>query len=121
MPRIYPWESIYKAALKETDPAKRPAAIMAAEQTVLQRADELQHTATRRSINELAWLEKAIERLTKLHEEHAREMKAAAAVAPPTESAPAPATEPESGSASVVEDSAAAEAPPLTRAKTSGS
>jgi hypothetical protein len=116
MPRIYPWESIYKAAIKETDPAKRPAAIMAAEEIVLRRAAELQRTATRHSINELAWLEKAIERLTKLHEEHSSEMKAAAA-------APAqpPVTLSESGSASAPEDSVAAEAPPRAHAKTSGS
>jgi hypothetical protein len=36
------------------------AAITAAEQTVLRRVSELERTATRRSINELAWLEKAI-------------------------------------------------------------
>jgi hypothetical protein len=113
MPRIYPWESIYKAAIKETDPAKRPAAIMAAEEIVLRRAAELQRTATRHSINELAWLEKAIERLTKLHEEHSSEMKAAAAAQPP-------ATLSESGSASAPGDSVAAEAPPRAHAKTSG-
>jgi hypothetical protein len=124
MPRIYPWESTYQAALKETDPAKRPAAIMAAEEMVLRRAAELQHTATRRSINELAWLEKAIDRLTKLHEAHASEMRAASAARAsetPVTPQPAPAVAvTESSSASAAEDYAAAEPPPRAHARTSG-
>jgi hypothetical protein len=66
MPRIYSWERIYKAALEESDPAKRVAAALAAKETILQRARALEHTATRHSINELAYLEKAIECLSKL-------------------------------------------------------
>jgi hypothetical protein len=96
MPHIYPWETIYKAALVETDPAKRSAAITAAEQTVLRRVSELERTATRRSINELAWLEKAIEGLAKLHEDDVSKTKA-----------------PPDGALSL-------EAPPVARAKTTG-
>jgi hypothetical protein len=66
MTRIYRWERAYKAAIDETDPAKRPERLLHAEQTVLTRILELERVSTRHSINELAWLEKAVEGLTKL-------------------------------------------------------
>lgn len=69
MTRIYRWERAYKAAIDETDPAKRPERLLQAEQTVLTRILELQRVSTRHSINELAWLEKALEGLTKLQSE----------------------------------------------------
>jgi hypothetical protein len=69
MTRIYRWERAYKAAIDETDPAKRPERLLQAEQTVLTRILELERVSTRHSINELAWLEKALEGLTKLQSE----------------------------------------------------
>jgi hypothetical protein len=69
MTRIYRWERAYKAAIDKTDPAKRPERLLQAEQTVLTRILELERVSTRHSINELAWLEKALEGLTKLQSE----------------------------------------------------
>ena len=63
MTRIYNWERVYRAALEETQPDKIVAAVIAAQEVVLYRARELEQRGTRRSINELAWLEKAVERL----------------------------------------------------------
>jgi len=69
MTRIYRWERAYKAAIDETDPAKRPERLHQAEQTILNRIRELERVSTRHSINELAWLEKAVECLTRLQSE----------------------------------------------------
>jgi hypothetical protein len=66
MRKIYSWESIYKAAIDESDPAKRPTVVLKAEETVWERICALELTATRHSINELAYLEKAVEGLAKL-------------------------------------------------------
>jgi hypothetical protein len=66
MTRIYRWEEAYKAAIDETDPAKRPERSLEAERTILTRILELERLSTRHSINELAWLEKAVEGLAKL-------------------------------------------------------
>jgi hypothetical protein len=63
MTRIYSWERVYRVALEETDPNKIPSAVMAAQEVVLDRVRELEKRATRSSINELAWLEKAVDRL----------------------------------------------------------
>jgi hypothetical protein len=63
MTRIYGWERVYRAALEETQPDKIATAVIAAQEVVLQRVRELEQRATRRSINELAWLEKAVDRL----------------------------------------------------------
>ncbi len=63
MSQIYRWEREYRAALEETDPNKIPNAVTAAQDVILRRIRELQKRATRSSINELAWLEKAIDRL----------------------------------------------------------
>ena len=63
MTRIYSWERVYRAALEETQPDKIVAAVIAAQEVVLHRARELEQRGTRRSINELAWLEKAVDRL----------------------------------------------------------
>ena len=66
MPHIYKWEREYRAALEETDPNKIPNAVLAAQEVLLHRVRELEKRATRSSINELAWLEKAIDRLAGL-------------------------------------------------------
>jgi hypothetical protein len=66
MTRIYAWERVYRAALEETQPDKIAAAVIAAQEVVLHRVRELEQRATRRSINELAWLEKAVDRLAEI-------------------------------------------------------
>ena len=69
MTHIYKWEEVYKAAKEETDPAKVRERVLVAEEVILNRVTELSKVATRHSINELAWLEKAIEGLAKLQSE----------------------------------------------------
>lgn len=69
MPFIYSWEPVYKAAIDETDPAKRPERLLRAEETILNRIIELERVPTRQSINELAWLEKAVGGLAKVQSE----------------------------------------------------
>lgn len=66
MTHIYPWEVVYRRAIEETDPAKLPDRLEAAQQAVYDRANTLASVATRHSINELAWLERAIEHLAKI-------------------------------------------------------
>jgi hypothetical protein len=63
MPKIYAWEKCYRAVLDETDPAKIPERLLIAERTILNRVLELKNVSTRLAVNELAWLQKATERL----------------------------------------------------------
>ena len=60
---IYAWEAVYRKAIEETDPTKTLERVYDAEQVILERVKQLASVATRHSINELAWLQKAIERL----------------------------------------------------------
>ncbi|MGA8554870.1 MAG: hypothetical protein WB630_10665 [Candidatus Acidiferrales bacterium] len=66
MTRIYAWEAVYRKAIEETDPTKTLERVYAAEQVILERVKELASVATRHSINEIAWLQKAIERLEQI-------------------------------------------------------
>jgi hypothetical protein len=63
MTRIYSWEAAYREALEETQPDKIVSAVVVAQEVLLRRIRELEQRGTRRSINELAWLEKAVDRL----------------------------------------------------------
>jgi hypothetical protein len=66
MTRIYAWEAVYRKAIEETDPTKTLERVYAAEQVIFERVNELVSVATHHSINELAWLQKAIERLAQI-------------------------------------------------------
>lgn len=66
MPQIYSWEKVYKLALDEKDPAKSTARRAAAEKVFQARRKALTGLRTRAAINELAWLRKAITRMSKL-------------------------------------------------------
>jgi len=64
--RIYRWEKCYREALEEIDPAKVPARLLIAEQTIRNRVLELDRAPTRQAVNELAWLKMAIDRLAEV-------------------------------------------------------
>lgn len=66
MARIYAWEAVYRKAIEETDPTKILECVYDAEHVILERIKQLASVATRHSINELAWLQKAIERLEQI-------------------------------------------------------
>jgi hypothetical protein len=66
MPRTYAWEAVYRKAIEEADPTKVIERVYAAEQVIFERVKQLASVATRHSINELAWLQKAIERLEQI-------------------------------------------------------
>ena len=66
MPRIYRWEKCYREALEENDPAKIPARMLIAEETIRNRLLELNRAPTRQAVNELAWLKMAIDRLAEV-------------------------------------------------------
>jgi hypothetical protein len=75
MPKVYAWEKCYRELLEETDPAKLPERLLIAERTILNRVQALDRTRTRQSVNELAWLQKAIERLAAIQVEVLKEIE----------------------------------------------
>ena len=75
MPKVYVWEKCYRELLEETDPAKIPERLLIAERTILNRVRALDRTRTRQSVNELAWLQKAIERLAAIQVEVLKEIE----------------------------------------------
>jgi len=75
MPKVYAWEKCYRELLEETDPAKIPERLLIAERTILNRVRALDRTCTRQSVNELAWLQKAIERLAAIQVEVLKEIE----------------------------------------------
>jgi hypothetical protein len=66
MPKVYAWEKCYREVLEENDPAKIPERLLVAERTILSRVQELKDSSTRPAVNELAWLQKATEKLAEI-------------------------------------------------------
>jgi hypothetical protein len=75
VPRVYAWEKCYRELLEETDPAKLPERLLIAERTILNRVLVLDRMRTRQSVNELAWLQKAIERIAAIQVEVLQEIE----------------------------------------------
>jgi hypothetical protein len=73
MAKIYEWEKVYKLALDEKDPAKIRGRRTAAEKVFEARRQALAGLRTRAAINELAWLQKAIDRMAKLRAQKPRQ------------------------------------------------
>ena len=66
MAKIYEWEKVYRLALDEKDPTEIRERRAAAEKVFKARRKALAGMRTRAAINELAWLQKAIDRMAKL-------------------------------------------------------